>query len=156
METALIFGTLKILPPQRQHALVISPEKEGNDRIKGPRANHLAPNCVGRNVEHGHRREGTILGHCITRALCEIERDHQAAADDAQEDKDIPAHLGEANKHGRIEANAVDQCRLLGPQHRLEPGEESPTHWRRSVFVIGMFHLGRIDDRMARAEEGEQ
>lgn len=155
METALIFGAFKVLPPQSQHALVIPPKKESNNYIECPGAEDLTPNGVGGDVERSHRSERPELRNRVSRTLCEIERDHDAATDHAQNDKDVPTHFGEADEHGRIEAHAIDQGGLLGTQDRLEPGKESPSHRGRGVFVIGMFNLGRIDNRVTRAKERE-
>jgi hypothetical protein len=102
METALIVGTLKILSPQSKDALVIPPEEKGNNDVESPSTNDLTPNSLSGDIEwrHRHKSRQSRLGVFV--ALSEIKRYHNTAADDAQENENIPAHLSETQEYGGI------------------------------------------------------
>lgn len=156
MQTALIIRTLKIIPPKTDNSLVIPPQKEGNNDIKRPRASNLTP--YGHGI-HIHRRHDSKSRKALcdgTLALCEIDRNHDRAADNAHEDEDIAAHLGESQEDGGIKTNALDQLGFFGAQDRLEPGKNASANWRRGVLVVCMLGFRGVNDGMTGTKEGEE
>ena len=78
--------------------------------------------------------------------LGKINRNHYGAANNAHEDEDIAAHLGETQEDGGIEPDTLDQLGFFGAQDRSEPGEKALAHWWWGVFVVCMFDLGGVND----------
>lgn len=158
MHTALVVRALEVLPPQNPDRTVCPPKKEGNDDVKGPGTHDLAPNRrdIG-DIERGHgiqsrHRRGVI----VIATLGDVDGNHDQTADDAHKDKDVAAHLGEPQKDGGVQADGLDQLGLAGINDGFEPGEESPAHRGRGVFLVGMLDLGSVDERVTGSNEGEE
>ena len=157
MQTALVLGTLEILPAQVPHCAVIPPQKEGYDHIKGPGADHLTPNgCGVGDVEWGHHVEGGRL-RCVAwaGALCDIDRNHNHASDDAQKDEDVATHLDKSQEDRSVQADRFYQLGLPRVDDRFEPGKETLTHWRRGMFEVCMLDFGGIHERVTGTDQGE-
>ena len=156
VQTALVVRALKVSSPQGGNGLVVAPQEENNNDVKTPGTDDLAPRSLGLDVERGHGGKGGqgIPGGHV--ALGEVQRDHDAAADDAQTDEDVATHLGEAQEDRGVEADALDELGLFGAQDGLEPGEHALPHWGRRMFAIGMIDLGGVDDGMTGTKEGEE
>lgn len=158
VQAALVVGALEILSAQHPHSPVVSPEKEGNDDSEGPRAHDLTPDRGGiRDIEWGHGTEcRQSRGVAVILTLGDVHRYHDEAADDAEEDEDIAEHLGEAQEDSGVQPDGLDQLRLTSVDHRFDPGKEALAHRGRGVFLVCMFDLGRIDERVTRSEEREE
>lgn len=158
MQTALIIRALEILPAQSPDRPIIPPKEVSNDNVECPCTHHLTPDSriVG-HVERSHsteRRQRRLKA--IPLALGDIHRNHDQTTNNAQENHDIATHLRETQKDGGIQSNRLDQLRFPRLDDRLDPGEETLAHRRRGVFLVCMFDLGRIDEAMARSEEGKE
>lgn len=157
MQTALIIRTLEILPPQRQDSPIIPPQKKRNNDIKRPSTNNLAPDGVRMDIQRRHGRKGRkLIRGIITPAQRQIDRNHNQTPDNAQEDENIPTHLGKSQENRRVEADTVDQLGLSGSQDRFDPCENALSHRRRRVFVVGMFDFWGVDERVTGSEEREE
>lgn len=156
MQTILILRALEIPPPQRAHTVVIPPQKVRNNDIKAPGADYLAPDGIRGDIQGSHGREGGEVIRQTFGALAEIDGDHDGAANDAEDEEDVTAHLSEAQEDGRIEADAVNEVLLAGAQDGLDPGEDALAHGGRSVTLVGMFDLGGVDESVTGTEEGEE
>lgn len=89
-------------------------------------------------------------------ALGDVHRNHDQAAKNAEENHDVPTHLGEAQKEHGIQPHGLDQLRFPSLDDRLDPGKEALAHWGRRVSLVCMLDLGRIDKRVAGSEEGKE
>ena len=156
MQTALVIRTRKVLATQPHNRPVIPPQEEGHDDIKRPGTGHLAPDSTGAHIQGSHDGKGRKPLHLGSFALRHVHGDHDRAAENTHEQEDIATHLGEPQEHRGVQPDAAHQLRLLGVQHGLEPGEESPAHGRWRVFVVCMLDLGSIDDRVTRTNEREE
>lgn len=56
-------------------------------------------------------------------AAKKIDRNQDSAADDGQDEKDVAAHLREANEKSSIQADRINQLLLLGIEDGPEPSE---------------------------------
>lgn len=156
MQTVLVLLTLEIPPAQRAHAVVVAPEEIRHDDIEAPGADDLAPDGLGGDVHGGHGREGGEALGQVVGAEAEVDGDHDGAADDAEGEEEVAAHLGEAQEDGGVEADAVDQVLLARAQDGLDPGEEAAADGGRGVLLVGMLELGGVDEGVTGAEEGEE
>lgn len=156
MQTALVIRTHEILAAQTHNSPVIPPQEKSNNDIKRPGTSDLAPDSPCANIQRGHdgkRRKPLQLGRV---ALRHIHRNHDRAADDAHENEDVAAHLGEAQEEGGVQTDAAHQLLLIGVQHGFKPGKEAPAHGGWCVFAVRMLDLGSIDDGVARTDEREE
>lgn len=157
MQTALIIRRFKIPPPQRQHGPIIPPQEKRNNDIKRPRTNNLAPDRILMNIQRRHgRKRRQRLGKIVMPALRHIHRNHNQTADNAQDDENIPTHLGKSQENSGVETDTVDQLGLSGSQDRSEPCENALPNRRRGVFVVGMLDFWGVDEGVTGSEEGEE
>lgn len=156
MQTALIIRTHKVFPPQMHNRPIIPPQEERHNDIKRPGTSNLTPDSPSAHIQRGHERKCRKSLHFGTLALRHIHRNHDRAADNAHEQEDIATHLGEPEEDRGVQPDAAHQLWLLGVQHGLEPGEKAPAHGGWRVFAVCMFDLGGVDDRVSRADKGEE
>ena len=156
MQTALIIRTLEIISSKTNNSFVIPPQKEDNNDIKCPRASHLTPYGHGIHIHRRHDSKGRKALCDGTLALCEIDRNHYRAADNAHKYENIPAHLGESQEDGGIKTNALGQLGFFGAQDRLEPGKNPSANWRWGMLVVCMLGFRRVNDGMTGTKEGEE
>lgn len=153
MQTHLVLRTLIISPSQRTNSPVIPPKEIRDNDIKDIRTNHLTPHRIGGSMKWRHACKTIDKLACpIRRSIGKIDRDQDRASQNTKDQEDIAAHFREPQKNDGIQANAVHQILLLGFEHGCYPGEIPLANRRRHMFLVGMFELGRVDNRVVGSE----
>lgn len=157
MEAGLILGAFEVCAPEPVYCPVIPPNESADGDLDKIRKDYECPEFASTNVlgcKLHERRDVAVLIVKVSSSN-DADRDQNGAADDTENNEDIPYHPQEPQEEDGVQSYLVHKILLFGPCDGLDPVEWAVAQRLRSVFLVGMFCSRCIYAIVLRSEEAE-